>query len=128
MIRRKAIKTPTQPAKLNALKKLIEKSLDAAKAQDITSIEITGKSSIADYMIVASGTSQKHIASLADHLVEKLHEKGFDYIPVEGKGESDWVVVDVGNIIVHLFRPETRQHYNLEKMWDMPEMTLEAAL
>lgn len=110
------------------MKKLIEKSLDAAKALDITSIEITGKSSIADYMIVASGTSQKHIASLADQLVEKLHEKGFGHIPVEGKGDSDWVVLDVGSIIVHLFRPEMRQHYNLEKMWDMPEMTLEAAL
>ncbi len=110
------------------MKKLIEKSLDADKAQDITSIELAGKSSIADYMIVASGTSQKHIATLADHLIEKLHDKGFGHIPVEGKGDSDWVVLDVGSIIVHLFRPEMRQHYNLETMWGMPEVTLEAAL
>ncbi len=79
-------------------------------------------------MIVASGTSQKHIATLADHLVDKLEDTGFSRIPVEGKGDSDWVVIDAGDIIVHLFRPEARQHYNLEKMCGVPELTMEAAL
>lgn len=83
-------------------------------------------------MIVASGTSQKHIATLADHLVDKLQETGYATVPAEGKGTSDWVVLDVGNIIVHLFKPEARQHYNLEKMWGVPQMpeqmTMEAAL
>jgi ribosome-associated protein len=110
------------------LKKLIEKSLDADKALDITLVDLAGKSSLADYMIVASGTSQKHIATLADHLVDKLEDTGFARVPVEGKGNSDWVVIDAGSIIVHLFRPEARQHYNLEKMWGVPELSMEAAL
>lgn len=80
-------------------------------------------------MVVASGTSQRHISTLADHLVDKLHEQGFASVPVEGKEMSDWVVLDAGAVIVHLFRPEARQHYNLEKMWGIPELaTLEAAL
>jgi ribosome-associated protein len=110
------------------LKKLIEQSLDDDKAEDITSVDLAGKSSLADYMIVASGTSQKHIATLADHLADKLYNVGFASVPMEGKGASDWVVLDAGAIIVHLFRPEARQHYNLEKMWGVPEMSMEAAL
>lgn len=80
-------------------------------------------------MVIASGTSQKHIATLADHLVDKLSDAGIRPVPVEGKDRSDWVVLDAGAIIVHLFRPEMRQLYNLEKMWGVPaEMALEAAL
>lgn len=79
-------------------------------------------------MIIASGTSQKHISTLADHLVDKLYDMGISPVPVEGKESSDWVVLDAGMIIVHLFKPEMRQHYNLEKMWGIPEMTMEAAL
>lgn len=91
-------------------------------------IDLAGKSSLADYMIVASGTSQKHMATIADHLAERLEDVGIQYVPAEGKGVSDWVVLDVGAVIIHLFRPEARQHYNLEKMWCMPAVTMEAAL
>ncbi len=79
-------------------------------------------------MIVASGTSQKHIATLADHLADKLYEAGHTSVPVEGKDASDWVVLDAGAIIVHLFKPDAREHYNLEKMWGVPDMPMEAAL
>jgi len=79
-------------------------------------------------MIVATGTSQKHISTLADHIEEKLEAKGIGPLPMEGRESSDWVVVDAGDIIVHLFHPEARRHYNLEKMWEMPEPVREAAL
>lgn len=95
---------------------------------DIATVDLSGKSSLADYMIVASGTSQKHLSTLADHIAEKLHGLGMSFVPIEGKDVSDWVVVDAGTVIVHLFRPEVRQLYNLEKMWGMPELTMEAAL
>ena len=111
------------------LKRLIETSLDDDKSQDIVAIDLVGKSSLADYMIVASGTSQKHIATLATHISDKLQNKGYGPVPVEGKESSDWVVVDAGDIIVHIFHPEARLHYNLEKMWAMPAPeALEAAL
>lgn len=106
---------------VHKLKNIIETALDADKASDICTIDLAEKSSLADYMIVASGLSQKHIAAIAERVVEKLHTLGFAKIPVEGKA-SDWIVIDAGNIIIHLFRGETRSHYNLEKMWAMPAM------
>lgn len=113
---------------MHKLKRLIEGSLDDDKAQDIVAIDLAGKSSLADYMIVASGLSQKHISTLARHLSEKLGAVGFGRVSVEGE-DSDWVVLDAGNIIVHLFRPEVRRLYNLEKMWALPfPAALEAAL
>jgi ribosome-associated protein len=115
-------------SQVNKLRRLIEKSLDADKAQDIVAIDLAGKSSLADFMIVASGTSQKHIATLAGHIAEKLHATGRDSVPIEGKDSSDWIVVDAGDIIVHIFRPEARRHYNLEKMWAMPMPAMEVAL
>lgn len=111
------------------LKRLIETSLDDDKAQDIVAIDLAGKSSLADYMIVASGLSQRHITTLANHIAEKLRTIGFGAVPAEGKDSSDWVVLDAGDIIVHLFHPEARRHYNLEKMWAMPTpVAMEAAL
>ena len=109
------------------LKRLIEASLGDDKAENIVAIDLAGKSSLADYMIVASGTSQKHIATLANHVAEKLRNLGRGSVAMEGKETSDWVVLDAGNIIIHLFKPEMRRHYNLEKMWAMPEpVALEA--
>lgn len=105
---------------MNKLKKIIEASLDSEKASDISVIDLAGKSSLADYMIVATGLSQKHLSALADRIVEKLEALGIKRVPVEGKAPTDWIVVDAGNIIVHLFRQETRNLYNLEKMWAMP--------
>ena len=77
-------------------------------------------------MIVASGTSARHVLSLADHVVDALKGAGFDRVPVEGREAAEWVLVDAGDIIVHVFRPEARQHYNLEKMWSVsvPETSL----
>lgn len=98
-------------------KTLIEKSLDADKALDIVSIPLKGTSALADYIIVASGTSSRHVGALAEKLRERLSEAGYKDIRIEGQGQSDWVVVDTGDIIVHLFRPEVRSFYNIEKMW-----------
>lgn len=99
------------------LDKLIQRCLDRQKAQDIVSIDLAGKSDFADRMVIASGTSARHISSLADYVVDALEEEGFSHILVEGKEQGDWILVDAGNVIVHLFRPEIRTMYNLEKMW-----------
>ncbi|MGH1376867.1 MAG: ribosome silencing factor [Alphaproteobacteria bacterium] len=98
------------------IKKLIEQTLDTNKAADIVSIEIAD-SSLADHMIVASGTSSRHVASLARNLKDCLLKKGIKGITIEGIPQADWVVMDAGDIIVHLFRPEVREFYNIEKMW-----------
>ncbi len=105
---------------MDKLKTVIEATLDADKASDIYTIDLAGKSSLADYMIVATGLSQKHLSAIAEHIVEKLETLGFAQIPVDGKSPTDWIVVDAGNIIIHLFRQETRNLYNLEKMWAAP--------
>lgn len=102
-----------------ALKNLIETFLDSKKAQDIVSIDLQGKSSIADYLVIASGTSQRQVASMAQLLKEELKKKGLKNINIEGLTQCDWVLLDAGDVIVHIFRPEIRAFYNLEKMWSM---------
>jgi len=92
-------------------------SLEDNKAIDISVIDLKGKSSIADHMIIASGSSGRHVGAVADHLLTRLKEAGFGKLPVEGLPQADWVLVDAGDAIVHLFRPEVRAYYNLEKMW-----------
>ncbi|MFW0777549.1 MAG: ribosome silencing factor [Rickettsiales bacterium] len=111
------------------LERLIVSLLDNHKAENIISVDLVGKSDFADRMIIADGTSNRHVGSLADNLVTALKQAGFDSVPVEGKETCDWVLVDAGDIIVHLFKPEMREHYNLEKMWSVeaPEPQLEAA-
>lgn len=94
-------------------------TLDDGKAEEIAVIDLTGKSSMADYMIVASGRSSRQVGALAEQLVEKLKSSGYRTPGVEGRGQGDWVLVDAGDIVVHLFRPEIRSLYNLEKMWGM---------
>jgi ribosome-associated protein len=91
------------------------------------SIDLAGKSDFADRMIVASGISQRHTVALAAYVVEMLKKNGYEHVPTEGEEAGDWVLVDAGNIIVHLFRPETRTHYNLEKMWSVMLPHAEAA-
>lgn len=97
--------------------KLVEKSLDDDKATDPVVIDLAGRTAIADYMVVATGTSARHVQAMAEHLVEKLEGKGLKGIRIEGADQGDWVLIDGGDIIVHLFRPEARIHYGLEKMW-----------
>jgi ribosome-associated protein len=104
-------------AKPNQLLSVVLDTLDDAKAEDIVSIDIKGKTSIGDRMVVASGRSQRHVGAVADHLVRKLKEEGFGRARVEGLPHCDWVLIDAGDVIVHIFRPEVREFYNLEKMW-----------
>ncbi|WP_415188306.1 ribosome silencing factor [Rhodomicrobium sp.] len=92
-------------------------ALEDAKAVDIVTIDVEGKTSIADYMIVASGRSQRHVGAIADQLIEKLKEAGVRDTRVEGMPLCDWVLIDAGDVIVHVFRPEAREFYNIEKMW-----------
>jgi ribosome-associated protein len=87
------------------------------KAEDSLTIDLTGKSSIADFMVVASGRSQRHVASIADQVVKDIEKAGVPRVRVEGLRQGDWVLIDAGDVIVHVFRPEVRAHYNLEKMW-----------
>ena len=103
------------------LKALIVSSLDADKALDIETIDLRGQTALADYMIVASGTSTRHIAALAEKINERLKARGFNHIHTEGLDNSDWVVLDAGDVIVHIFRPEVRSYYNIEKMWRVHE-------
>ncbi len=91
--------------------------LDDAKAEDIVAVDITGKSSLADHMVVASGRSQRHVGAVADQLINALRDAGFGKPRVEGLPHCDWVLVDAGDVIVHVFRPEVREFYNIEKMW-----------
>jgi len=96
---------------------LVKKTLDDDKAEDIVVIDLKGLSSIADHMVVATGRSQRHVGALADHLAQKLKELTGRPPRVEGIPQCDWVLIDTGDIIAHIFRPEVRAHYGLEKMW-----------
>ena len=96
---------------------LILNVLDDAKAEETVSVDITGKSSLADHMIVTSGRSQRHVGAVADQIIRALREHGFGKPRGEGLPHCDWVLVDTGDVIVHIFRPEVREFYNIEKMW-----------
>lgn len=91
--------------------------LEDMKAEDSVVIDLSGKSSIGDYMVVTSGRSQRHVAAVADHLVKDIEKAGVARVRVEGMRQGDWVLIDAGDVIVHVFRPEVRDFYNLEKMW-----------
>ncbi|HEY4030404.1 MAG TPA: ribosome silencing factor [Caulobacteraceae bacterium] len=101
------------------LEEMILHRLDEDKAQDIVVIDLKDKSSVADTMIVASGRSHRHVGALADHLLRLLKEAGQGKARVEGLPHCDWVLIDAGDIIVHLFRPEVRSFYNIEKIWSV---------
>jgi ribosome-associated protein len=96
---------------------LILQSLEDDKAEEIVDIDVTGKSSLADRLIIASGRSQRHVGALADHVMRKLKEAGAKHLRVEGLPHCDWVLVDAGDVIVHLFRPEVRAFYGIERIW-----------
>jgi len=104
---------------IEGLQDLIMARLDDDQAQDIVLIDLTDKSSVADCMIVASGRSHRHVGAIADHLMRAIKEAGNGKARVEGLPNCDWVLIDAGDVIVHLFRPEVRQFYNLEKIWSV---------
>ncbi|MGH1378309.1 MAG: ribosome silencing factor [Alphaproteobacteria bacterium] len=99
------------------MKSIVQESLDFDKAEDIVCVDLSGGSALADYMFIATGTSSRHVNSLARKLKEKLQSHNVKGISIEGLSQSDWVVMDAGDVIVHLFRPEVREFYNIEKMW-----------
>lgn len=96
---------------------VVLQSLEDAKAEDTVAIDVTGKSSLTDHMVVTTGRSNRHVGAVADQLIKALREAGFGKPRVEGLPHADWVLVDGGDVVVHIFRPEVREFYNLEKMW-----------
>lgn len=101
---------------------VVLQSLEDAKAEDTISIDITGKSSLSDYMVVTSGRSHRHVGAVADQVTRALKDNGFGTARVEGLPNCDWVLVDAGDVVLHIFRPEVREFYNIEKLWaaDLP--------
>lgn len=106
----------------DALRTLVETSLDDDKALDVVVIDLAGKTQIADYMVIASGQSSRQVGAMADHLSQKIKEAGIKDVAVEGAGQGDWVLIDAGDVLVHLFRPEVRDFYGLEKLWSVPDV------
>ena len=108
-----------EPLSMNNLLEVITNSLEDDKAEEIISINLKGKTSIADSMVIASGRSTRQVAAIANHLVTNIKKAGLGNCKVEGLEKADWVLVDAGDAIIHIFRPEVRSFYNLEKMWTM---------
>ena len=106
-----------QKKEINQLKKEIENILNDNKALEIKTINLKGKTSIADFMIIASGNSSRHIQALSETLIDQLKKKGINNCRLEGRGSDDWKLIDAIDIIIHIFHPEKRKFYNLEKMW-----------
>ncbi len=104
------------------LRDLVEEILLDDKAEELVSIDLAGKTSFADYMIIANGRSSRQVGAMADHLKTRIKEEGYGSVRVEGQTNGDWILVDAGDVIIHLFRPEVRDFYNLEKIWapDIP--------
>ena len=104
-------------AKSDPLLKLVLEQLDDDQAQEVVTIDLEGKSSIADHMVIASGRSTRQVAAMAQKLAEKVKQEGFCQVKLEGLPAADWVLIDAGDVVVHIFRPEVRSFYNLERMW-----------
>ncbi len=102
---------------MDSLVELISETLDDAKAEDVVTIDLRGKTSLADFMIIATGRSDRHVGAIAEQIIGKMKEDGRGLPRVEGMPHCDWVLVDASDVIVHIFRNEVRQFYNLEKMW-----------
>jgi ribosome-associated protein len=120
-------KPPTTKAKAkkssspsDGMRDLITAALEFNKAEDITALDLRENCSFTDHMVVASGRSARHVASLAEHVVDSVRKGGGHVLSVEGKDLGDWVLIDAGDVVVHIFRPEVRQFYNIEKMWAIP--------
>ena len=117
----------TDPAEPGSLHALVLHQLDEDQAQDVVSIPLGGKSSIADHMVIASGRSTRQVAAMANKLAERVKREGHGNPRIEGLPAADWVLIDAGDIVVHLFRPEVRSFYNLERMWGFGEDDAPAA-
>jgi nicotinate-nucleotide adenylyltransferase len=124
---RRAVAARPEPRAIEPLTRLVVESLEADKAEDVVVLDLTGKATFADRMVVASGLAGRQIQAMAEHLVEKLEKAGVGRVRTEGLGTSDWVLIDAGDIVVHLFRPEARALYALEKMWGVALPGEEAA-
>ena len=109
------------PSEAGSLHALVLASLDEDQAQELVSIPLEGKSSIADHMVIASGRSTRQVASMAQKLAERIKAGGFGHVRIEGLPAADWALVAAGDVVVHLFRPEVRSFYNLERMWGFGE-------
>ena len=118
---------PKQPVDIEALHALVMQSLDDDQAVEVVSIPLAGKSSIADHMVIASGRSSRQVASMATKLADRIKEKFGKIARVEGLPVADWVLIDADDVIVHLFRPEVRTFYNLERMWAFGDEGAKAA-
>jgi ribosome-associated protein len=117
---KKTVVAPAKaPAEQSDLLKRILVSLDDDKAENIVTIDLEGRSALCDAAVIASGRSSRHVGAMADHLARKLKEGGYGTRPISGQGQGDWVLVDAGDVIVHLFRPEVREYYDLEGMWSV---------
>lgn len=115
------------PPSVEDVLQAVQASLDADKAIEVAVISLAGKTSIADYMVLASGTSKRHVSSMADHVVETVEKLGVPRTAVEGTTHCDWVLIDVGDVLVHLFRPEIREFYALERLWSSPAIAANLA-
>lgn len=115
------ITEPAEPAQLTAkqLLELLQEVLEDNKAEDVTSIDLEGKSSVADYLLIATGRSTRHVAAIADYVLRAAKGAGLGQLETEGLSSNDWVLIDAGDVIVHVFRDEVRDYYNLEKIWSV---------
>ncbi len=113
--------TKTAQNAVGAVFETVIASLEDSKAENTIAIDIQGKSALGDHMVVTSGRSHRHVGAIVDHLLRDLKDKGLGTPRVEGLPHCDWVLVDTGDVIVHVFRPEVRDFYALEKMWQMPD-------
>ena len=110
-------KVKALPSELDRLQAIIVASLEDDKAEDVVAMDLAGKAMFCDRMVIASGLADRQISAMAQHLAEKLHEAGIRRVPIEGANGSDWVLIDAGDIVIHLFKPEARAMYGLERMW-----------
>jgi ribosome-associated protein len=113
-----AVSRPKAAPQSDLLKRILA-SLDDDKAENIVAIDLEGRSALADAAVIASGRSSRHVAAIADHLARRLKEGGYGTRPVSGAAAGDWALVDAGDVIVHVFRPEVRDYYDLEGMWQV---------
>ncbi|WP_083197268.1 ribosome silencing factor [Candidatus Viadribacter manganicus] len=113
----RAANRPAPGIDVEAATKVVLTSLEDDKAEEILAIDIRGKSSFADMLVIASGRSARHVGALADHVMRQLKDAGVKDVRIEGMPQADWVLVDAGDVVIHLFRPEVRAFYNIEKIW-----------